>query len=79
MLGITATVVTNTLIMAVFERTREIGILAAIGMKARAHHGQFLTEAGLIATGGVIGGLDPRRDHGLVFHHLRFLHRQLWA
>lgn len=56
-LGITATVVTNTLIMAVFERTREIGILAAIGMKARRIMAMFLTEAGLIATGGVIGGM----------------------
>lgn len=56
-LGITATVVTNTLVMAVFERTREIGILAAIGMKGRGIMAQFLAEAGLLATGGVIGGL----------------------
>ncbi|MGE5249873.1 MAG: ABC transporter permease [Bacteroidota bacterium] len=56
-LGITATVVTNTLVMAVFERTREIGILSAIGMKARRIMAMFLAEAGLIATGGVIGGL----------------------
>jgi len=56
-LGITATVVTNTLIMAVFERTREIGVLTAIGMKARRILMQFMTEAGLIATGGVIGGI----------------------
>ncbi len=56
-LGITATVVTNTLIMAVFERTREIGILSAIGMKGRRIMAQFLTEGGLIAIIGVIGGL----------------------
>jgi ABC-type lipoprotein release transport system permease subunit len=56
-LGITATVVTNTLVMAVFERTREIGILAAIGMKGRRIMAQFLAEAGLLATGGVIAGL----------------------
>jgi ABC-type lipoprotein release transport system permease subunit len=56
-LGITATVVTNTLIMAVFERTREIGVLTAIGMKGRNIMAQFLTEGGLIAIGGVIGGL----------------------
>lgn len=55
-LGITATVVTNTLVMSVFERTREIGILQAIGMKARRITAQFLTEAGLIATIGVLGG-----------------------
>ena len=56
-LGITATVVTNTLVMAVFERTREIGILAAIGMKGRGIMAQFLAEAVLLATGGVIAGL----------------------
>lgn len=56
-LGITATVVTNTLVMAVFERTREIGILAAIGMKGRGIMAQFLAEAALLATGGVILGL----------------------
>jgi len=56
-LGITATVVTNTLVMAVYERTREIGILSAIGMKARRIMSQFLAEAALLATAGVIGGL----------------------
>ncbi len=56
-LGITATVVTNTLVMAVFERTREIGILAAIGMKGRGIMAQFLMEAALLATGGVLLGL----------------------
>jgi ABC-type lipoprotein release transport system permease subunit len=56
-LGITATVVTNTLIMAVFERTREIGILTAIGMKGRSIMAQFLAEAAFLATGGVILGL----------------------
>jgi ABC-type lipoprotein release transport system permease subunit len=56
-LGITATVVVNTLVMAVFERTREIGILAAIGMKGGRIMSMFLTEAALLATGGVIGGL----------------------
>src|ERR1700752_58013 len=56
-LGITATVGTNTLAMAVFERPRKIGILAAIGMKGRGILAQFLAEAVLLATGGVIGGL----------------------
>jgi ABC-type lipoprotein release transport system permease subunit len=56
-LGITATVVMNTLVMAVFERTREIGVLSAIGMKGRSIMAQFLAEGGMLATGGVIGGL----------------------
>ncbi len=56
-LGITATVVANTLVMAVFERTREIGILSAIGMKPGRIMTQFLLEGALIATLGVLGGL----------------------
>lgn len=56
-LAITATVVVNTLIMAVFERTREIGILAAIGMKGRRIMALFLAEASLLALGGILFGL----------------------
>src|SRR5258706_4670440 len=56
-LGITATVIVNTLIMAVFERTREIGILMAIGMKGRRIMAMFLTESALLAVGGILIGL----------------------
>jgi ABC-type lipoprotein release transport system permease subunit len=47
----------NTLIMAVFERTREIGILSAIGMKSRRILAMFLAESTLLAVGGVLIGL----------------------
>jgi len=56
-LGITATVVINTLIMSVFERTREIGILSAIGMKGRQILALFLAESSLLAIGGIVMGL----------------------
>ena len=56
-LGVTATVIVNTLVMAVYERTREIGILAAIGMKSWRILALFLTEASLLAAGGIIVGL----------------------
>ncbi len=56
-LGITATVIVNTLIMSVFERTREIGILAAIGMKGRQIMAIFLAESSLLAIGGILMGL----------------------
>jgi ABC-type lipoprotein release transport system permease subunit len=56
-LGITASVVVNTLVMAVFERTREIGILAAIGMKGRRIMAMFLAESTLLAVGGILIGL----------------------
>jgi ABC-type lipoprotein release transport system permease subunit len=56
-LGISATVVVNTLIMSVFERTREIGILTAIGMRSRRIMGMFLAESTLLALGGIVMGL----------------------
>jgi ABC-type lipoprotein release transport system permease subunit len=56
-LGITATVIINTQIMSVFERTREIGILSAIGMKGRRIMAMFLAESSLLAVGGILLGL----------------------
>lgn len=56
-LAITASVIINTLVMAVFERTREIGILASLGMKGRQIMAMFLTESGLLAVGGIMMGL----------------------
>jgi len=56
-MGVTATVIVNTLVMAVFERTREIGILTAIGMKGRQIIALFLVEAGVLAMAGLAFGL----------------------
>jgi len=55
-LGITVTVIINTLLMSVLERTREIGILSAIGMKGRQIIAIFLAEASLLAVGGITVG-----------------------
>ena len=55
-LGVTVIVIVNTLLMSVFERTREIGILSAIGMKGRQIIALFLAEASLLALGGVTAG-----------------------
>jgi ABC-type lipoprotein release transport system permease subunit len=56
-LAITASVIINTLIMSVYERTREIGILSAIGMRGGRIMMLFLTESSLLAIGGVLFGL----------------------
>jgi ABC-type antimicrobial peptide transport system permease subunit len=46
--------VLNTMLMAVFERTREIGVLRALGWRRRAILGMILREAVLL---GLIGGV----------------------
>jgi putative ABC transport system permease protein len=52
----------NLMLMAVFERTREIGLLAAMGLKRREILALFLMEGVLIGllgslVGGMLGGL----------------------
>jgi ABC-type lipoprotein release transport system permease subunit len=56
-LAITASVIINTLIMSVYERTREIGILSAIGMRGGRVMMLFLVESSLLAVGGVLMGV----------------------
>jgi ABC-type lipoprotein release transport system permease subunit len=56
-LGITATVIINTLIMSVFERTREIGILAAMGTRGGRIMAMFFAESSLLAVGGIVMGV----------------------
>lgn len=48
--------IVNTMIMAIYERTREIGTLKAIGASRRDIRWMFMLEAGMIGLmGGVIG------------------------
>jgi ABC-type lipoprotein release transport system permease subunit len=56
-LAITATVIVNTLVMAVFERTREIGILSAVGMRSGRIMAMFFIESFLLSIGGILIGL----------------------
>jgi ABC-type lipoprotein release transport system permease subunit len=56
-LAIGGTVIINTQIMSVYERTREIGILSAIGMRGRRLLAIFLAETGFLAVGGIVLGL----------------------
>ena len=53
---IVAVLIANTLLMAVFERFREIGILAALGMRGRQITLMFLIEAALLGLLGVLLG-----------------------
>jgi ABC-type lipoprotein release transport system permease subunit len=54
---IVAVIIANTLLMSVFERTRELGILAALGMKGRQIMTMILLEAGTLALLGTILGI----------------------
>lgn len=47
----------NLLTMAVYERTREIGVLGALGMKPREISLLFLLEGGMMGLAGLAGGI----------------------
>jgi putative ABC transport system permease protein len=49
--------VVNTLMLAVFERTREIGLLRAVGMKRRQVKAMIRSEAVIIAVFGAVIGV----------------------
>jgi ABC-type lipoprotein release transport system permease subunit len=54
---IVAVIIANTLLMSVFERIREMGILAALGMKGRTILQVFLLEAAVLGLAGIAAGL----------------------
>jgi len=49
--------IANTMTMSIFERTREIGIMKAVGASNRQIKRVFLGEAGVIGVIGGVGGL----------------------
>jgi putative ABC transport system permease protein len=56
-LFIASLVIVNTMLMAVLERTHEMGVMMAMGMKGRDLVTLFLAEAAFIAlVGGLLGG-----------------------
>ncbi len=54
---IVAVIVANTLLMAVFERIREMGILAALGMKGRQLMQMMLFQAAILSLFGIAAGI----------------------
>lgn len=57
MLAIAAIGILNLLLMAIYERTREIGILGAMGMKPRQISGLFLLEGAMLGLWGTVAGV----------------------
>jgi len=68
--------IVNTMLMSVFERTREIGTMMSVGARRRQILGLFLLEAGLLGfCGGVLGAVGGQgllltlgRESGIALH-----------
>jgi ABC-type lipoprotein release transport system permease subunit len=56
-IGIAGVGILNLLLMAVYERTREIGVLGAMGLKARQIALLFILEGTMIGLVGVVAGI----------------------
>jgi putative ABC transport system permease protein len=54
---VASTAIINTMLMVVFERTREIGMMKALGMSERSILGVLVLESGFIGLGGSIAGV----------------------
>lgn len=54
---VAGSVITNTILMTVFERTREYGTLRAIGLKKRQLQAMILSEGALLGGLGALAGL----------------------
>jgi putative ABC transport system permease protein len=52
-----AIAVANTVMMSVFERTREFGVIRAVGARPRFLFGLVLSESLLLALAGAAGGI----------------------
>jgi len=62
---------TNTMGMAVIERTREIGTLRALGLKRRGISFLFAAEGGLLGLGGCLFGLCIHSLVWTIIHYTR--------
>jgi ABC-type lipoprotein release transport system permease subunit len=54
---IVAVIIANTLLMSVFERMREMGILSSLGMKGRQIMLMFILEAAILGLAGIAVGV----------------------
>ena len=62
--------IANAMIMAIYERTREIGLMKAVGARNRDVMFVFLGEAGFIGTLGGVGGVALGWVGGLVINFI---------
>ncbi len=67
---IVAVGVLNTVLMSVLERTREYGVLKALGVRPKQIFGLVLTEVNIMATGSIIIGAGL----GILINYLLSIH-----